>query len=109
MPEKIESEKKETSPEVVADEAVSAIELRDKSEPSSEWGNKVKEFLTPKNFGADTKTAAFFGLGIIKNMVRGIYEFASVAIKKKGKIGFMDGYSIGKKLFDFDESEKGKK
>jgi hypothetical protein len=104
----IEAEKEEPRPEALAKEAVDAIELRDKSEPELEWSDKVKEWLKPKNFKADSKTAGWLALGITKNLLRGVYEFASVAIKKKGNIGFEDGYKIGKHLFDFGKSEKAK-
>jgi len=104
----IEAESQDPKPEAVAEEAISAIELKDNSEPKPEWSDKVKEWLKPKDFKADTKTAGWLALGITKNLLRGVYEFASVAIKKKGNIGFEDGYKIGKHLFDFGKAEKPK-
>ncbi len=104
----IEAEKEDPKPQVIAEEAINAIELQDKSEPEPEWSDKVKEWLKPKNFKADTKTAGWLALGITKNLLRGVYEFASVAIKKKGNIGFEDGYKIGRRLFDFGKAEKEK-
>jgi hypothetical protein len=112
----IEAEKEEPRPEALAKEAVDAIELRDKSEPSetSGWSEKVKEFLKDdflnrdKNI-ADAKAVGYFSLALVKNSVRGIFEFAGAAIKKKGDIGFAEGYRIGKRIFDFDDPKKKEK
>jgi len=104
----IEAEKEEPKPEALATEAIDAIELQDKSEPEPAWSDRAKEWLKPKNFKEDSKTAGWLALGITKNLLRGAYEFASVVIKKKGNIGFEDGYKIGKNLFDFGKAEKSK-
>lgn len=123
----IEAEKEEPKPEAVASEAINAIELKDGSEPDSSGGlaDKVKNYLKKSATGffgweankkyikeglpADTKAGISLGLGFTKNILRAAYEFAAVAIEKKGNIGFKDGYKIGRNLFNFDKTEKDKK
>jgi len=112
----IEAEKDEPKPEALAAEAIDAIELRDKSEldETSGWSEKVKDFLKEdflnrdKNI-SDARAVGYFSLALIKNVVRGVYEFASVAIKKKGDIGFAEGHRIGKRVFDFDDPKNKEK
>lgn len=112
----IEAEKEEPKAETVAAEAIDAVELKDKSEPdeTSGWSEKVKDFLKDdflnrdKNI-TDAKTVGYFSLALVKNTVRGIFEFADAAIKKKGNIGFAEGYRIGKRIFDFDDQKKKEK
>jgi hypothetical protein len=47
---------------------------------------------------ADAKAVGYFSLALVKTQCAGIFEFAGAAIKKKGDIGFAEGYRIGKRI-----------
>lgn len=122
-----EKEKEKPKPEAVAVEAIKATELRDGLEPDDSFGlaYKVKDYLKKsatgffgweankkyimKDLPLQIKTGVYFELGFAKNILSAAYNFAAVAIEKKGNIGFKDGYKIGKNMFNFDKTEKDKK
>ncbi|MCX6721990.1 MAG: hypothetical protein NTY04_02275 [Candidatus Staskawiczbacteria bacterium] len=43
---------------------------------------------------------------IIFKIIKGLYKFGETIIKKKGKIGFGEGYDIGEEMFTFGEKKQ---
>jgi hypothetical protein len=112
----------EKSPEILVADAVSAIENREAldSVSGSRWAETAKEFFGPaenwgsaKNISKGAGTGLFWsaliGLGITYKVLEGAFKFAKKAIEKKGKIGFKDGYEIGKEMFSFGDKKENKK
>ena len=112
MPERSKSEEivVEKEPGQVLENAVSAVEKKDAADPviSSEWMQEYKKEL--KESGKIAASLLSVGLIISAKIVWGILKFAVEAVKKKGEIGFGEGYKIGtetlENALDFEKKKE---
>ena len=99
-----ENVEKEKSPKEIVNNAVSAVENKDATNPvlSSEWTSKAKSFT--KTSG---EVAGILGVALLfsAKILYGVFKFAKKAIEKEGKIGFGEGYKIGEEILSFDNKK----
>jgi len=79
--------------------------FRKKLEEGKDW-LKEETKVTPKGLGEATITVLGFGMTTASRIVVAIYKFIKTAIEKKGNIGFVKGYKIGKGIFHPTPEEK---
>jgi hypothetical protein len=80
-----------------------AVESRAAADPvaSSEWGKKAGKFF--KSAGGLAVAGARVGLVYVPfKIALSLLKFAGKAILKRGKVGFAEGYKLGREAFSYD-------
>lgn len=105
-----ETPEEERNPERVINDAVSAVENEDATDPitSSEWVSKAKNFTktSGKIAGISAGVSAVVPLILCAKILYGVFKFAKKAIEKKGQVGFSEGSKIGEEEFLFGDKNK---